>query len=155
MSKTVLQTSKKALAKKYRSSRNFVNPTKTKISNLKNEMNQYLDKNGFLSWSKKKKRYQILGTNTPKDGLVECPECKTGQLMLIRSHATKKRFIGCSNYYNGCKASTPLVQRAMLRTTKIQCVKCMWPVVIFRYSRKQKWIKRCSNIKCKNTLTKS
>ena len=155
MSKTVLKTSTKKATAKYHSSRNLVKPTKSKISTLKNEMNQYLDKNGFLSWSKKKKRYQILGTNIPKDGLVQCPECKIGKLMLIRSHKTKKRFIGCSNYYNGCKASTPLVQRAMLRTTKIQCEKCRWPIVIFRYSRKQKWIKRCSNIKCKNTLTKS
>ena len=155
MSKIVLQTSKKALVKKHHSSRNLVNPTKSIISTLKYEMNQYHDKNGFLSWSKKKKRYQILGTNIPKDGLVECPECHTGKLMLISSNVTKKRFIGCSNYYNGCRASTPLIQRAMLRTTKIQCIKCMWPLIIFRYSRKQKWIKRCSNIKCKNTVTKS
>jgi len=28
-------------------------------------------------------------------------------------------FIGCSNYYNGCKASSPLLQKAKLRATKI------------------------------------
>jgi ssDNA-binding Zn-finger/Zn-ribbon topoisomerase 1 len=134
--------------------RNFVKPTKSKVLILKNELNQYFDKNGYLSWSKKKKRYLILGTNSPKDGLVICPECKIGKLIVIRSNITKKRFIGCSNYYNGCKASMPLLQKAMLRTTKSQCIKCNWPVMLYRYSKRQKWIRKCTNIKCKNIESK-
>ena len=79
--------------------RDSVRVTKNNIKSLKTEISQYLDSNGFLSWSAKKKKFVILGTNTPKDGLVECPECKTGQLLVIKSHTTKKRFIGCTNYY--------------------------------------------------------
>ena len=94
--------------------RDSVKVTKNNVKLFKTEIAQYLDSNGFLSWSAKKKKYVILGTNTPKDGLVECPECKTGQLLVIKSHTTKKRFIGCTNYYNGCKASVPLLQKAML-----------------------------------------
>lgn len=133
--------------------RNIVKPSKHKVDVFKNEIKQYYDSQGYLSWSVKKQMYIILGTNSPKNGLVECPECHLGQLMVIRSNKTKKRFIGCSNYHNGCKASTPLIQKAKLRATKSQCDLCSWPVILFRYTRYQKWIKRCSNIKCKKTIT--
>lgn len=136
-------------------SRNSIKVTKRKITTMKNEMKQYYDKNGYLSWSDKKKKYVILGTNSPHNGLVECPECYIGKLMVIRSRRTKKRFIGCSNYYNGCRASTPLIQRGMIYTTKIPCSFCAWPTILFRYSRKQKWTRQCSNIKCESRQTKS
>ena len=141
--------------KKFHTSRNVVKPTKGKINVLKNEIKQYFDKSGYLSWSSKKQMYIILGTNSPKNGLVDCPECRLGQLMVIRSNKTKKRFLGCSNYYNGCRASSPLLQKAKLRATKIPCKICSWPIVIFRYSRKQKWSRQCSNIKCESRIPKS
>ena len=141
--------------KKFRTSRNVVKPTKGKIDILKNEIKQYFDKSGYLSWSSKKQMYIILGTNSPQNGLVDCPECRLGKLMVIRSNKTKKRFLGCSNYYNGCTASSPLLQKAKLRATKIPCKICSWPIVIFRYSRKQKWNRQCSNIKCESRVPKS
>ena len=69
---------------------NVIKPTKKKIRVLKNEITQYVDSNGYLSYSAKKKKYIILGTNSPKDGIVECPQCKIGQLMIIRSPITKR-----------------------------------------------------------------
>lgn len=141
--------------KRFRTSRNVVKPTKGKINVLKNEIKQYFDKSGYLSWSSKKQMYIILGTNSPQNGLVDCPECRLGKLMVIRSNKTKKRFLGCSNYYNGCTASSPLLQKAKLRATKIPCKICSWPIVIFRYSRKQKWNRQCSNIKCESRVPKS
>lgn len=130
--------------------RSSVKITKRKITKMKNEIKQYYDKNGYLSWSEKKKKYVILGTNSPNNGLVECPECHMGKLMVIRSRTTKKRFIGCSNYYNGCRASSPLIQRGMICTTKISCTFCAWPIILFRYSRKQKWLRQCTNLKCQS-----
>ena len=47
--------------------------------------------------------------------------------------------MGCSNFYGGCKASSPLLQKAKLRATKKPCDVCKWPMIIFRYSRNQKW----------------
>ena len=135
-------------------SHSVIIPTKKKIQVLKNELAQYLDSNGYLSYSAKKKKYIILGTNSPKNGLAKCPQCKIGQLMIIRSPITKKRFIGCSNYNNGCNASSPLLQKARLRATKTKCELCKWPIVIFRYNRKQKWIRQCSNFRCKSRKTK-
>jgi hypothetical protein len=122
--------------------------SKTKVNNLQKEMRQYYDANSFLSWSAKKKKYVILGSNEPKDGLVQCPSCKIGKLMVIRSKKTRKRFMGCSNYYNGCKASSPMLQKAMIYATKSACQKCFWPMILYRYSRKQKWIKQCANYNC-------
>jgi|TARA_B100000959_G_C14606065_1_gene470130 ssDNA-binding Zn-finger/Zn-ribbon topoisomerase 1 len=130
--------------------RNVTKSTKTIVELFKTEINQYYDNNGFLSWSNKRHKYVILGTNSPKEGICQCPECNSGQLMVIKSFATKKRFIGCSNYYNGCKASSPLLQKAMLRVLKTKCEVCTWPKVVFRYSRKQKWQRQCSNINCKS-----
>jgi ssDNA-binding Zn-finger/Zn-ribbon topoisomerase 1 len=136
-------------------SRHIIKLTQRKISTLRKEMSQYFDSNGFVSYSAKENKYIILGTNSPKNGLAQCPECKMGQLMVIRSARTKKRFMGCSNYQGGgCTASSPLLQKARLRATKKVCEECMWPIVIFRYSRKQKWSRQCSNIKCKTRHTK-
>ena len=134
--------------------RNITSVTKNKINSLREELNQYVDPNGYLSWSSKKRMFTILGTNSPKQGLADCPECKIGQLMLIRSPSTKKRFIGCSNFQNGCKASTPLLQKARLRIIKSKCKICMWPIIVFRYSKKQEWKKQCSNMKCKSRNAK-
>ena len=129
-------------------SRNSVKINERKIVKMKNEIIQYYDKNGYLSWSEKKRKYIILGTNSPVNGLVECPQCNIGKLVVIRSRTTKKRFIGCSNYHNGCKASAPLIQRGMLCATKIPCKLCSWPIILFRYSVKQKWVRQCANVKC-------
>ena len=134
--------------------RHSVKTTKSKVLIFKKEIAQYYDSNGFLSWSSKEKKYIILGTNTPKKGLVQCPECKVGQLMIIRSRTTRKRFMGCSNFYGGCKASSPLLQKARLRAIKASCEECKWPMIIFRYSRKQKWTRQCSNFNCKTKKSK-
>lgn len=129
-------------------SRHSVRMTKAGTDRFKREIQQYLDPAGYLSWSVKEKKYMILGTNFPKKGLTQCPECGLGELMVIRSRATGKRFMGCSNFYGGCKASSPLLQKARLRATKSRCEVCRWPVVIFRYTRTQSWTRQCSNIVC-------
>ena len=134
--------------------RHVVKTTKSKTIIFKKEIIQYLDTNGYLSWSSRDKKYIILGTNSPKNGLVQCPECKLGELMVIRSRTTRKRFMGCSNFYGGCKASSPLLQKARLRATKLPCDVCKWPMIIFRYSRNQKWTKQCGNFNCESRKTK-
>ena len=58
-----------------------------------------------------------------------CPVCKKGELRVIRSKTTKKRFVGCSNYSSGCRASAPLPQRGTIRATVKPCEHCSWPVI--------------------------
>lgn len=131
-----------------RPARHTVRTTKSLTNMMRREFAQYVDSNGYLSWSPANRTYMLLGTNAPKKGLVRCPDCRIGELMVIRSRVTGKRFMGCSNFYGGCKASSPLLQKARLRATKQPCPVCKWPMTIFRYSRNQNWIKRCSNFKC-------
>ncbi|MDO7696749.1 MAG: DNA topoisomerase, partial [Nitrosopumilus sp.] len=50
--------------------RHIIKITKSKTEIFKKEIAQYLDSNGFLSWSSKERKYLILGTNSPKKGLV-------------------------------------------------------------------------------------
>ncbi|MCV0373259.1 MAG: DNA topoisomerase [Nitrosarchaeum sp.] len=138
---------------KKKTNRHIVKTTKSHTTAFRKEITQYLDVNGFLSWSSKEKKYIILGTNSPKKGLVNCPECNLGQLMVIRSRITRKRFMGCSNFYGGCKASSPLLQKARLRAIKKACDVCKWPMIIFRYSKKQKWTRQCSNFNCESRKT--
>ena len=128
--------------------------TKKRVESLKDDLKQYLDSNGYLSYSTKKKKYIILGTNSPKNSLAQCPQCHIGQLVIIHSPTTKKKFIGCSNYTNGCTASAPLPQKAKLRRTKKFCDICYWPIIQYRYSRKQKWTEQCTNIQCKTRNAK-
>lgn len=145
-----MKRSPAVLLKKKSKSPSSIRVTKRKVDSLRTEIRQYYDKNSYLSWSESKKMYIILGSNEPKNGLVACPSCKIGKLLMIRSRKTRKRFIGCSNYYNGCTASSPLLQKAMLKATRIPCQACSWPIIIFRYSRKQKWMRQCANIKCES-----
>ena len=150
----IKKTSLKTVQIKNPITRHVVKTTKSKTTIFKKEIIQFLDTNGYLSWSSRDRKYIILGTNSPKNGLVQCPECKLGELMVIRSRTTRKRFIGCSNFYGGCKASSPLLQKARLRATKLPCDVCKWPMVIFRYSRNQKWTKQCGNFNCESRTTK-
>ena len=58
-----------------------------------------------------------------------CPVCKTGELRIIRSKATRKRFAGCSNY-PACRNSAPLPQKGTIRAAAKRCQRCGWPVVL-------------------------
>jgi len=61
--------------------------------------------------------------------LGRCPICKTGELRIVRSKTTKKRFVGCSNYPSGCRASAPLPQKGTVKATHKACEHCSWPEV--------------------------
>ena len=78
--------------------------------------------------------------------LGRCPVCGTGELKIIRSRTTKKRFVGCSNYASGCRASAPLPQRGTIRTTPKPCEHCSWPVV-YVVSGRRPW-RLCVNPAC-------
>jgi DNA topoisomerase I len=77
--------------------------------------------------------------------LGKCPACKTGELRIVRSKATKKRFTGCSNYPT-CRNSAPLPQRGTIKTTAKRCLHCGWPVVLVTGGRRP-W-RLCVNPDC-------
>ena len=69
-----------------------------------------------------------------------CPTCKTGKLLVVKSRKTGKRFVGCTNYFeNKCKTSFPLPQRGTIKPTRKICKACGKPMVLVLRSRKKPW----------------
>jgi len=91
-------------------------------------------------------------TNLSQSVLGICPLCKTGKLRIIRSFKTKKRFVGCTNYAAGCRASAPLPQRGPVKATPWPCKSCGWPVVYVRTGR-HPW-RLCINLGCPSKAEK-
>jgi len=78
----------------------------------------------------------------------KCPTCGTGQLMILYSRKTRKRFIGCTNYFKGiCKTSFPLPQRGALKPTGSQCKQCGWPTIQVKMKGRRPWT-LCFNPQC-------
>ena len=75
-----------------------------------------------------------------------CPVCNSGNLKIILSKKTKKRFVGCSNYNNGCRASAPIPQEGTIKRLKRICKECKWPI-IYTKNKRFSW-KLCVNINC-------
>ena len=102
----------------------------------------------------------ILTKNKQQIILGACPVCGNGDLKIIRSSVTKRRFAGCSNYVLGtCKASAPLPQKGSIKTTAMICCVCRWPIVtaVYTAQTKRQW-KFCINVHCpskKNNSTNS
>ncbi|MDA4113876.1 MAG: DNA topoisomerase I, partial [Thaumarchaeota archaeon] len=91
-------------------------------------------------------------TSISQSILGACPVCKTGRLRIIRSFKTKKRFVGCTGYPTGCRASAPLPQRGTIKVAKQTCRSCGWPVVYVRAGR-YPW-RLCVNIDCPSKAEK-
>ncbi|MDG6915967.1 MAG: DNA topoisomerase I [Nitrososphaerota archaeon] len=88
-----------------------------------------------------------LAAEAARSGILgKCPICKSGHLRVVHSKATKKRFVGCSNYSNGCRASAPLPQKGTLRPAAKVCGKCSWPLVYISIG-KRPWT-LCVNLDC-------
>ena len=85
----------------------------------------------------------------------DCPSCKTGKLRIITSRTSKKRFIGCSNFAAGCKASAPLPQRGGIRKGAKVCVACNWPILHIYFARRGKPWTICPNMACPSRENKS
>lgn len=77
-----------------------------------------------------------------------CPTCKNGVLLILKSRKTGKRFIGCTNYFEGvCKTSFPLPQKGVAKPTGIVCRYCGWNTVQIRVKGRRSW-NLCFNPEC-------
>jgi len=78
--------------------------------------------------------------------LGSCPNCKTGELRILRSRLSGKFFVGCSNYPN-CKTGYPLPAGAMIQPTGKICEKCGTPIVqVLRKGKRP--FRMCLDPKC-------
>ena len=92
----------------------------------------------------------IITRNKQQIILGTCPVCGKGDLKVIRSSGTKKRFVGCSNYVSAiCKATAPLPQKGSIKTTGKICSVCRWPIVktVYAHQVKHPW-EFCINMQC-------
>lgn len=80
--------------------------------------------------------------------LGNCPSCETGEIRIIRSKETGKRFAGCSNYFNDlCNVSYPLPQSGKIQATGKFCPECGAPVIKVIRRRRRPW-ELCLNFEC-------
>lgn len=76
-----------------------------------------------------------------------CPTCKN-QLVILRSHKTGKRFVGCTGYFkSSCKTSFPLPQQGLIRPNRKSCASCDSPIVTLIRKGRRPW-RFCVNPSC-------
>jgi len=79
--------------------------------------------------------------------LGKCNKCKTGDLKVIVSRKSGKRFVGCSNYPK-CKNGFPLPQFGFITPLGKVCAECGLPMI--QVNRKgARPFRMCVNNKCK------
>jgi DNA topoisomerase-1 len=77
-----------------------------------------------------------------------CPICQSGKLVILRSKKTGKRFIGCTNYFEGkCSTSFPLPQKGLVKPLGNVCKSCGWPTVRVWIRGQRAW-NLCFNPAC-------
>ena len=78
--------------------------------------------------------------------LGKCPVCKEGNLRVITSKASGKRFIACDKYPN-CKTTFGIPQTGAIKAVKELCKECGYPQVNVIRKGKRFW-KLCLNPNC-------
>ena len=83
---------------------------------------------GLLEQNKQQMATKIYEGITDDRILGDCPKCGVKRIRIIRSKATKKRFVGCEGYPD-CDQTYPLPQRGDIISTGDICAECGSPKV--------------------------
>jgi DNA topoisomerase-1 len=84
-----------------------------------------------------------------------CPKCGDGKLVILRSKKTGKRFVGCSNYFQGkCSLTYPLPQTGTIKPLATPCKTCGSPVVYVLTKGRKPW-RLCLNLNCPSKTAKT
>jgi len=85
----------------------------------------------------------------------KCPKCQFGQMILIKSSKSNKRFNVCSQYrVTGCNAIASVPQIGFIKKSNTIC-SCGWPILRIVLARKKLW-RICVNRVCpENTYRKN
>lgn len=79
------------------------------------------------------------GLNDSENGtsIGKCPKCHVGEMILIKSRKSNKRFITCSEYrVTGCKAIASVPQVGNIKKSNSIC-SCGWPILRIIFKRKK------------------
>jgi DNA topoisomerase-1 len=93
-----------------------------------------------------------LTTSKVEGSFGKCPKCHIGEMVLIKSNMTKKRFLACSEFrVTGCKTITIVPRFGLIKKGNSICT-CGWPIlsVIFKRNSPQKI---CVNRSCPENLS--
>ena len=83
---------------------------------------------GLLEQNRQQVASKIYEGITDDRILGECPKCGVNKIRIIRSKATKKRFVGCEGYPD-CDQTYPLPQRGDIIGTGDICAQCGSPKI--------------------------
>ena len=84
-----------------------------------------------------------------------CPKCHDGKLVIVYSKKSGKRFVGCTNYFEGkCNAAYPLPQSGAIKPLASTCKSCGSPIVAVLLGGKRLW-RLCLNPSCPSKGAKS
>jgi len=76
-----------------------------------------------------------------------CPKCQDGKLVIVVSKKSGKRFVGCTNYFEGkCNTAYPLPQTGVIKPLTA-CKSCGAPVVYVLLKGRKPW-RLCLNLNC-------
>jgi len=81
------------------------------------------------------------GLNDSENGtsIGKCPKCHVGEMILIKSRKSNKRFIACSEYrLTSCKAIASVPQVGNIKRSNSIC-SCGWPILRIIFKRKKIW----------------
>jgi DNA topoisomerase-1 len=91
----------------------------------------------------------VLSSFENKMSVGKCPKCQKGEMILIRSSKTKKRFLACSQYkVTGCNAMAAVPQKGLIK--KDRTCHCGWPILRIMFARKKLWTTCVNRICSKN-----
>ncbi|MGZ4851533.1 MAG: DNA topoisomerase I [Candidatus Bathyarchaeia archaeon] len=77
-----------------------------------------------------------------------CPKCIDGKLVVLRSKKTRKRFVGCTNYFQlKCNVTYPLPQIGLIKPLSKPCKICGCPTLYVLTRGKKPW-KLCLDPNC-------
>ena len=80
--------------------------------------------------------------------LGNCPKCG-GKLMMIKSKRTGKRFVICSNVFEGkCNVTLPLPQKGIVSPLGSVCKRCGFPMIKV-YAGGKTWVSCVNWINCR------
>ncbi len=88
-------------------------------------------------------------TRKKAETLMECPNCKVGEIRIITSKATGKHFLAC-NKYPDCKTTFPLPQKGLIKILDKKCKSCGTPTIQVITKGRRPW-EFCPNCAGKKT----
>lgn len=122
------------------------------------DIHKYLEKSLEIPLNKIKINELAIGDEI-KNGLNDsenatsigkCPKCHVGEMILVKSRKSDKRFIACSEYrLTGCNTIASVPQLGNIKRSNSIC-SCGWPILSIIFNRKKIWT-ICVNRVCPNS----